>query len=118
MQEGSSEVANGKNLANKAGDSLKQIILTSGEVQDVVAQVASASEEQSATSEVISRDVESISKVTNENATGIQQIAGSADELNKMTANLKELLAQYKFENGDSVNKKTNTHTFSYSTNN
>ncbi|MDQ7817367.1 MAG: methyl-accepting chemotaxis protein [Melioribacteraceae bacterium] len=118
MQEGSSEVANGKNLANKAGDSLKQIILTSGEVQDVVAQVASASEEQSATSEVISRNVESISKVTNENATGIQQIAGSADELNKMTANLKELLAQYKFENGDSVNKKTNAHTFSYSTNN
>lgn len=118
MKEGSSEVDNGKNLANKAGESLKQIIKTSGEVQDVVAQVASASEEQSATSEVISRNVESISKVTNENATGVQQIANSADELNKMTVNLKELLAQYKFENGETVNKKTNSHTYSYIANN
>lgn len=101
MHEGSSEVDNGKNLANKAGDSLKQIILTSGEVQDVVAQVASASEEQSSTSEIISRNVESISKVTNENAAGIQQIAGSADELNKMTDNLKELLTQFNFSNLD-----------------
>lgn len=118
MQEGSSEVNNGKNLANKAGDSLKQIILTSSEVQDVVAQVASASEEQSATSEVISRNVESISKVTNENATGIQQIASSADELNKMTVNLKDLLAQYKFENGETVNKKTSAHSYSSLVNN
>lgn len=101
MHEGSSEVDNGKSLANKAGDSLKQIILTSGEVQDVVAQVASASEEQSSTSEIISRNVESISKVTNENAAGIQQIAGSADELNKMTDNLKELLTQFNFSNLD-----------------
>ncbi len=107
MHEGSSEVDNGKNLANKAGDSLKQIILTSGEVQDVVAQVASASEEQSSTSEIISRNVESISKVTNENAAGIQQIAGSADELNKMTDNLKALLTQFNFNSHDYSDQHT-----------
>lgn len=107
MQEGSSEVDSGKNLANKAGESLKQIITSSNQVQDIVAQVASASEEQSATSEVISRNVESISKVTNENAAGVQQIASSADELNKMTMNLKELIAQYKFAGTKQTEKKT-----------
>lgn len=107
MREGSSEVDSGKSLANKAGESLKQIIESSNEVQDIVAQVASASEEQSSTSEVISRNVESISKVTNENATGVQQIASSADELNKMTLNLKGLIAQYKFAGSNQTDKKT-----------
>lgn len=107
MQEGSSEVDSGKNLANKAGESLRQIITSSNQVQDIVAQVASASEEQSATSEVISRNVESISKVTNENAAGVQQIASSADELNKMTMNLKDLIAQYKFAGTKQNEKQT-----------
>ncbi|MEW6507354.1 MAG: methyl-accepting chemotaxis protein [Bacteroidota bacterium] len=107
MKEGSSEVDSGKLLANKAGESLKQIIESSNQVQSIVAQVASASEEQSSTSEVISRNVESISKVTNENATGVQQIASSADELNKMTINLKELIAQYKFAGSNHNGKKT-----------
>lgn len=107
MKEGSSEVDNGKSLANKAGESLRQIITSSSQVQDIVAQVATASEEQSATSETISRNVESISKVTNENAAGVQQIASSADELNKMTMNLKELIAQYKFAGSNHTEKKT-----------
>jgi len=107
MKEGSSEVDNGKSLANKAGESLRQIISSSSQVQDIVAQVATASEEQSATSETISRNVESISKVTNENAAGVQQIASSADELNKMTMNLKELIAQYKFAGSNHTEKKT-----------
>ncbi|MBI1938122.1 MAG: methyl-accepting chemotaxis protein [Ignavibacteriales bacterium] len=98
MNEGSSDVQTGKELAQKAGLSLKEIISASDQVLDVVAQVASASEQQSATSEQISRNVESISKVTNESASGIQQIAGAADELNKMTTNLKSIITHFKFE--------------------
>lgn len=105
MKEGSGEVETGKVLAQKAGNSLQEIINASDEVLDVVAQVASASEQQSATSEQISHNVESISKVTHESASGIQQIAGAADELNKMTVNLKDLISRFNFENG------TNGHT-------
>lgn len=98
MNEGSTDVQTGKELAQKAGESLKEIISASDQVLDVVAQVASASEQQSATSEQISRNVESISKVTNESASGIQQIAGAADELNKMTTNLKSIITRFRFE--------------------
>lgn len=98
MSEGSTEVKTGKTLAQKAGESLKEIIFASDAVLDVVNQVAAASEEQSVTSEQINRNVETISKVTNENAAGIQQIASAADELNKMTTNLKELISRFNFD--------------------
>ncbi|MEG8945539.1 HAMP domain-containing methyl-accepting chemotaxis protein [Rosettibacter firmus] len=98
MSEGSSEVKSGKSLAQKAGESLKEIIYASDAVLDVINQVAAASEEQSVTSEQINRNVETISKVTNESAAGIQQIASAADELNRMTTNLKELISHFKFD--------------------
>lgn len=106
MSEGSTEVKTGKTLAQKAGESLKEIILASDAVLDVVNQVAAASEEQSVTSEQINRNVETISKVTNESAAGIQQIASAADELNKMTSNLKELISHFNFENKNNGQSK------------
>jgi len=97
MSEGKDEVETGKELAQKAGKSLEEIIQSSDAVLDVVNQVAAASEEQSATSEQINHNVETISRVTSESAAGIQQIASAADELNRMTNNLRELIAKFKF---------------------
>jgi methyl-accepting chemotaxis protein len=97
MKEGSSEVNSGKLFAHQAGESLKEIIKVSDEVLDVVSQVAVASEQQSRSSEQISQNVEAISKVTNETASGIQQIASAADELNRLTSNLKSSINKYQY---------------------
>ncbi|MCK9279875.1 MAG: methyl-accepting chemotaxis protein [Melioribacteraceae bacterium] len=97
MKEGSIEVNSGKVLAHKAGESLREIIKVSDEVLDVVSQVAVASEQQSRSSEQISSNVEAISKVTNETASGIQQIASAADELNRLTGNLKNSINKYQY---------------------
>ena len=96
MQKGTDEVEKGKQLAQKAGDSLKQIISGTEKVADIVSQVAAASEEQSATSEQISKNIESISNVTQESASGIQQIANAAEDLNRLTNNLQEMVSQFK----------------------
>jgi methyl-accepting chemotaxis protein len=95
MQKGTEEVENGKHLARKAGDSLNQIISGVDKVVDIVSQVAAAGEEQSATSEQISKNIESISNVTHESASGIQQIAHAAEDLNKLTFNLQELVSRF-----------------------
>ena len=63
MEKGTVEVSKGKELVEKAGVSLNQIISSSQEVVDNVSQVAAASEEQSATSEQISKNIEAISSV-------------------------------------------------------
>ncbi|MBI1938125.1 MAG: HAMP domain-containing protein [Ignavibacteriales bacterium] len=68
-------------------------------VQSVVEQidmVAAASEQQSAASEQISKNIEAISNVTHEAAAGIQQIANSAEDLNKLTLNLQNVISKFK----------------------
>lgn len=102
VTEGATVVEEGKKLAAKAGESLKEIISGANEVVDLANQVASASEEQSSTAEQISKNIESISHVTNESASGVQQIARAADDLNRLTENLSNLVAQFKVDNRNS----------------
>jgi len=103
MVKGTEEVNSGKQLAQKAGEALDQIISSSKEVVDNIAQVAAASEEQSAAAEQISKNIEGISSVANESATGVQQIARAAEDLNNLTVNLQNLVSQFKIsKNGES----------------
>lgn len=60
--------------------------------------VAAASEEQSSASEQIGKNIELINQVTQETAGGIQQIAHASEDLNRLTLNLQELIAQFKLE--------------------
>ncbi|MBW7842621.1 MAG: methyl-accepting chemotaxis protein, partial [Ignavibacterium sp.] len=102
MQQGTQEVESGKTLAQKAGASLKDIINGAEQVVDIVSQVAAASEEQSSAAEQISKNIESISSVTQQSASGLQQIAHASEDLNRLTLNLQELIAQFKVDNSTS----------------
>lgn len=96
MNKGTSEVEVGKQKANKAGEELGKIIVETEHVSDLVSQVAAASEEQSATSEDIARNIESINAVVRESAAGIQQIATATEDLNRLTNTLRDLILQFK----------------------
>ncbi len=96
MHKGTEEVEKGKELAGKAGISLNEIITGAQKVVDIITQVAASSEEQSSTSAQISRSMESISSVTQQNASGVQQIAASAEDLNRLTLNLQGLVGKFK----------------------
>ncbi|MCC6395769.1 MAG: MCP four helix bundle domain-containing protein [Bacteroidetes bacterium] len=103
MEEGTTEVERGIELADKAGSSLKEIVGVSQKVTDMVTQIAAASEEQSSASEQISKNVESISKVTGETAQGTQQIARAAEDLNRLTENLQKLIGDFRLGRNDGV---------------
>lgn len=96
MKQGKLEVDKGKELADKAGEVLKEIITGAEKVTDVAALVAAASEEQSAAAEEISKNIESISSVTQQSASGSQQIARSAEDLSNLTQNLERLISHFK----------------------
>jgi methyl-accepting chemotaxis protein len=98
MQQGTREVENGKVLAQKAGDSLNEIIAGAERVADIVTQVAAASEEQSRTSEQITQSIELITNVTQQSASGVRQIAHATEELNELTGNLQTLISGFKVE--------------------
>ncbi len=109
MQQGTEEVEKGKALAEKAGQSLKEIITGAQDVVDMSTQVAAASEEQSSAAEQISKNIESISSVTQQSAAGVQQIARAAEDLNRLTLNLQELVSRFKIDESTNGNGK-NSH--------
>jgi methyl-accepting chemotaxis protein len=108
MNKGTDEVEKGKALADKAGKSLKEIIIEADKVVDVITQVAAASEEQSSTSEEISKSIEMINNVTQESAAGISQIAKASEDLNRLTINLQELISKFKIRNDVNTQQNRN----------
>ena len=105
MEKGTKEVESGRKLADKAGESLKEIIAGAQSVVDIISQVAAASEEQSATSEQISKSIEAISSVTQQSTEGVQQVAKATEDLSRLTHNLQNLVKKFKI-NASSTSDK------------
>lgn len=105
MYSGKQEAIKGKQKAEVAGKSLQNIIAETDTVSQLIAQVAAASEQQSATAEEISHNIETILNVTNESAQGIQQIVKSAENLNNLTLALKDVVAAYKLDFSNNITK-------------
>ena len=95
MEQGIHEVEGGRQLADKAGESLNAILDFSQRLQDMIQQIASAAEEQSSASEQIARNVESIANVTKENAAGIEQSASAAEQLNRQAEGLQSMVGKF-----------------------
>jgi len=100
INQGTQEVEHGKVLADKAGDSLKKIIVGSDEVVSLANQVAAASEEQSATATEITKNIENISTVAKSTSTGITEISNAANDLRRMTGELQQLVQKFKLKEG------------------
>ncbi len=96
MSNATKKVDEGIVLADKAGESLRNIVNISQKVTHMVSQIAVANEEQSSTSEQISKNMESIASVTQETASGTQQIARAAEDLNRLTEALQNLVSQFR----------------------
>lgn len=101
MVEAKKSVEVGMKLTEEVGTVLDEIRNVNNKVSDVAGQVAAASEEQSSAAEQISKNIESISSVTQQSASGIQQIAHASEDLNRLTLNLQQLVAQFKVDQSD-----------------
>lgn len=99
MQVAGRVVGQGMELNAKVEDVLLKINDSVQLVATEIDQVAAASEEQSAASEQISKNLEAISSVTHQSTAGIQQVARAAEDLNRLTVNLQELVSSFKVNN-------------------
>ncbi len=101
MESGTREVTRGMDEADQAGASLKRIVEMVGQANDMVAQIATAAEEQSAASEEITGSVERIAGVSKEVASGAGQTTSASEELAKVATGLQEMVGRFRL-NGDS----------------
>lgn len=96
MGEGAKKVETGRELADKAGTSLNEIVNMSRQVVDQIQQIATASEQQSTAAEQISKNMENIASIARESATGSEQAAAAAEELNKNAEGMQQIVAQFR----------------------
>ncbi len=99
MQQGTKEVESGIALADNAGDSLQMIINSTNELLDMINQIAVASEQQSSTSDEISKNVATIAKISASSAQNVGDIATTAGELAQMAESLTSIVDQFKINN-------------------
>ena len=95
MEEGTVEVDNGRQLADRAGDSLNEILNMNQRVMGMIQQIASAAEEQSTAAEQISKNVEQIAAVSKQTATGSEQSARESARLNQQAEELDKLVKEF-----------------------
>jgi methyl-accepting chemotaxis protein len=103
MQLGTRQVEAGVETTTRAGMSLHEIMQSAERVGDTVTQIATAATEQSAATEEVNNSVEQIAKVTQETAEGADETARACQELSRMAMELRELLGEFKLDDGEGV---------------
>ncbi len=86
------EIESGAELANRSGEMLQQIVTQVEANSDQIRSIATASEEQSATSDEINRAVEEISRISAETAQGMVEASGALDTLVGYVRRLREVI--------------------------
>ena len=99
MLEGQKEVELGLELADQAGAALEDIVKGSVDTIDVITHIASASEEQSATSEEIAQAVDQIAIGARDSASAVNQISEAAGELRELTSQIRTQIEKLKSSN-------------------
>ncbi len=107
MKEGNTEVEQGITLADEAGNALNMILNSAKDVIMMITQIASASEEQAATSEQLTHNVVTINNTTADNAAQLQDIASATDGLTNLTEKLRDLVEQFKVDTDNIHDKHT-----------
>jgi methyl-accepting chemotaxis protein len=96
-------VNKGKERVDGTNASLNEIFGSIEAVQEMIRQVAAASEEQSSAAEQISKNVENVTRITQETAAGAQQSASAAEQLNRQAEDLQKLVGGFKLRKEQSL---------------
>ena len=86
--------ANGVELSGKVTESLGQIVGKARQVDELVAEIATASREQSQGIDQVNTAVTQMDKVTQTNAASAEESASASEELNAQAATLRELVGE------------------------
>ncbi|MCL2123628.1 MAG: methyl-accepting chemotaxis protein, partial [Desulfovibrionaceae bacterium] len=79
-------------LANASGNALHEIVDLASSNSGVVASIATAAEEQSATSEEINKALEEVNRIVSETTSGMVQASSAVQDLSQTAQQLKSVM--------------------------
>ncbi len=85
---------NGVSVAKKVGDSLAEITVQAKKVNELMDEIAAASQEQSQGISQINKAITQMEAVTQQNAANAEESASASEELNAQAGNLREIVQQ------------------------
>jgi len=83
-------------LATAAGDQLKSIVDGVEKTAGSIAQISSATEEQTATADEVAKAIQNVSAITEENSGAAEEMASSSEELAAQAEALRKLVEHFK----------------------
>ena len=98
MKRGSDEVDKGVGLAKEASASMDVIVRIVDAAMDMVQRIAAATEQQSAATEEVTQNMESISGIARQSSASNTQIKGSAAELARLATGLRKMTAWFRID--------------------
>lgn len=90
------KVDSGSTQVHKSGQTLLDIVASVNKVSDIVAEIASASHEQSAGIEQLNQAVVQMDHVTQDNAAQTEQLSSTAQALATQSQHLRDLVARFR----------------------
>jgi methyl-accepting chemotaxis protein len=99
IEESAGRVANGTELVAETGQTMEEIVSSVQRVELIIGEIASASGNQTAGIDQVSRAVMQMDEVTQRNAALVEQAAAAAQSLEQHAVNLRNAVAVFNVEN-------------------
>ena len=96
MANATSKVDQGVRLSEEAGSALTSIVKSVDGLQAIMQQIASATEEMSATSEEITREIDQIATISRETSSSSEQTAKASGELAALSTTLENIVREFR----------------------
>ncbi len=86
------KVESGTQLVDESGNTLSQIVKSVKQVSDIVAEIAAASQEQSAGIEEVNKAIAQMDEVTQQNAALVEEAAAASESMDEQSRNLVKIM--------------------------
>lgn len=96
MQKSVTEVELGTSHASQSGRSLQEIMDIINDVTEQISQIATAAEEQTATTREISSNVMNLNDLAQQNDHSLHETAVAANDVSRQAEELKQLVGQFR----------------------
>jgi methyl-accepting chemotaxis protein len=96
IEEGVAEVVKGTDFSMRSGQALEQILSQINDVTMQVNQIATAAEEQTATTGEMSTNIQQITNIVRQTAQGATQTAAASSKLSKEAEELQRIVGRFK----------------------
>ena len=95
IRESTRRVAEGAEVSEKVGESLRAIVAAVDNTGDGITRIADSTETQAASAEEVQAAIRAVSDTTESNAAAAEEMAASSEELGAQAATLRELVTRF-----------------------